>query len=90
MGWFSLGKKVASTITKIKPSVSGTGTKEVVEHFKKTVTGLKPGDKASIYKSTVAPYVRKWSGKKKDIITKKQKEIRKRNEESKKVFNKPK
>ena len=83
-------KTVAPDITKLKPSVKETGTKQVIEHYKKVVTGLKSEDKASIYKSTVAPYVRKWSGKKKDIITKKQKEIRKRNEESKKVFNKPK
>ena len=91
MGWFKVGQVIGSKVIKsVAPQVKKTGTKEVVEHFKKTVTGLKPGDKASIYKSTVAPYVRKWSGKKKDIMTKKQKEIQKRNEESKKLFKKPK
>ena len=73
-----------------KPQVKRTGTKNVIEHFKKTVTGLNPEDKASIYKTIVGPYVRKWSGKKKDIITKEQKKIQKRNEESKKLFKKPK
>ena len=66
MGFFSLGKKVLPTITKVKPSVKKTGTKGVIEHFKKRVTGLKPKDKASIYKTVVAPYVKKWSGKKGD------------------------
>ena len=59
-------KKVAETITKVKPSVKKTGTKDVIDHFKKTVTGLKPEDKASMYKTIVAPYVKKWSGKKGD------------------------
>ena len=54
MGFFSLGKKVLPTITKVKPSV------------KKTVKGLQSKDKASIYKTVVAPYVKKWSGKKGD------------------------
>ena len=58
--------KIYNVIKAIKPQVKKTGTKEVVEHFKKTVTGLKPQDKASIYKSTVAPFVKKWSGKKGD------------------------
>ena len=66
MGFFSLGKKVLPTITKVKPSVKKTGTKGVIEHFKKRVTGLEPKDKASIYKTIVAPYVKKWSGKKGD------------------------
>jgi len=90
MGWFSLGKKVLPTITKVKPSVQETGTKQIIKHFKKVVTKLKPESKAEIYKSTVAPYVRKWSGKKKDILTEKTKAIQKRNEESKKLFKKPK
>ena len=51
---------------RVKPQVKKTGTKDVIEHFKKTVTGLKPKDKASIYKTIVAPYVKKWSGKKGD------------------------
>ena len=71
MGFFSLGKKVLPTITKVKPSVKKTGTKDIVEHFKKTVTGLNPEAKASIYKRIVAPYVRKWSGKKGDKPPKK-------------------
>ena len=66
MGFFSLGKKVLPTITKVKPSVKKTGTKNVIDHFKKTVTGLNPEDKASMYKTIVAPYVKKWSGKKGD------------------------
>ena len=66
MGFFSLGKKVLPTITKVKPSVKKTGTKQVIEHFKKAVTKLKPEDKASMYKTIVAPYVKKWSGKKGD------------------------
>ena len=66
MGWFSLGKKVSPTITKVKPSVKKTGTKDIVDHFKKTVTGLEPPSKAKIYKKIVAPYVKKWSGKKGD------------------------
>ena len=49
-----------------KPQVKKTGTKNVIEHFKKRVTGLNPEDKASIYKTIVAPYVKKWSGKKGD------------------------
>ena len=32
---------------------------------------MKPEDKASIYKTHVAPYVRKWSGKKGDKHSKK-------------------
>ena len=71
MGFFSLGKKVLPTITKVKPSVKKTGTKDVIDHFKKTVTGLKPKDKASMYKTIVAPYVKKWSGKKGDKPSKK-------------------
>jgi hypothetical protein len=58
--------KIYNVIKAIKPQVKKTGTKDIVEHFKKTVTGLKPEDKASIYKKIVAPYVRKWSGKKGD------------------------
>ena len=49
-----------------KPQVKRTGTKDVIEHFKKRVTGLEPLQKGSIYKTIVAPYVRKWSGKKGD------------------------
>ena len=37
-----------------------------------------------------AQYMVKWSGKKKDILTEKTKAIQKRNEESKKLFKKPK
>ena len=67
VGWFIRGgKKVLPTITKVKPSVKKTGTKDIVDHFKKTVTGLEPPSKAKIYKKIVAPYVRKWSGKKGD------------------------
>ena len=62
MGWSTIPKVIKA----IKPQVKKTGTKEVIEHFKKTVTGLKPQDKASIYKTIVAPYVKKWSGKKGD------------------------
>ena len=58
--------KIYNVIKAIKPQVKRTGTKDVIEHFKKTVTGLKPKDKASIYKTIVAPYVKKWSGKKGD------------------------
>ena len=64
--WIRCAKKVAETMTYVKPQVKKTGTKEIVEHFKKTVTGLEPKDKASIYKTIVAPYVKKWSGKKGD------------------------
>ena len=71
---YKKAKKVAPDITKVKPSVSETGTKEVIEHYKKVVTGLKSEDKASIYKSTVAPYVKKWSGKKGDLPSKKKKD----------------
>ena len=67
MGWFKVGQVIGSKVIKsVAPQVKKTGTKEVVEHFKKTVTGLKPKDKASIYKTIVAPYVKKWSGKKGD------------------------
>ena len=59
------GKKVLEKLVP-KPQVKRTGTKDVIEHFKKRVTGLKPESKAEIYKSTIAPYVRKWSGKKGD------------------------
>ena len=86
MGWSTVPK----VIKFIKPQVKKTGTKELVEHFKKSVTGLTNKSKAEIYKSTVAPYVKKWSGKKKDILTEKTKAIQKRNEESKKLFKKPK
>ena len=58
--------KIYNVIKAIKPQVKKTGTKDLVEHFKKTVTGLEPRQKASIYKTHVAPYVRKWSGKKGD------------------------
>ena len=50
----------------IRTELKKTGTKDLVEHFKKTVTGLEPRQKASIYKTHVAPYVREWSGKKGD------------------------
>ena len=63
MGWSTIPK----IIKFIKHQVNKTGTKEVVEHFKKAVTGLTNKSKAEIYKSTVAPYVKKWSGKKADI-----------------------
>ena len=59
------GKKVLEKLVP-KPQVKKTGTKDIIDHFKKTVTKLKPEDKASIYKKIVAPYVRKWSGKKGD------------------------
>ena len=65
--------KIYNVIKAIKPQVKKTGTKEVVEHFKKTVTRLKPESKAEIYKSSVAPYVKKWSGKKGDLPSKKKK-----------------
>ena len=64
------GKKVLEKLVP-KPQVKKTGTKDVIEHFKKRVTGLKPEDKASIYKKIIAPYVRKWSGKKGDKPSKK-------------------
>ena len=54
-----------------KPQVKKTGTKEVIEHFKKAVSKMKPEEKASVYKTHVAPYVRKWSGKKGDKPSKK-------------------
>ena len=59
------GKKVLEKLVP-KPQVKKTGTKNVIEHFKKAVTGLEPQQKASIYKTHVAPYVKKWSGKKGD------------------------
>ena len=62
--------KIYNVIKAIKPQVKKTGTKDIVDHFKKTVTGLKPEDKASIYKRHVAPYVKKWSGKKGDLPSK--------------------
>ena len=58
--------KIYNVIKAIKPQVKKTRVKEVVDHFKKTVTGLEPRQKASIYKTHVAPYVREWSGKKGD------------------------
>ena len=67
-GWI---RGVWGAIKGTKPQVTKTGTKDIVEHFKKTVTKLKPEDKASIYKTHVAPYVRKWSGKKSDKPSKK-------------------
>ena len=66
-----VAEKVAETIVKVTPQVEKTGTKEVIEHFKKAVSKMKPEDKASIYKTHVAPYVRKWSGKKSDKPSKK-------------------
>ena len=67
MGWFKVGQAIGSKVIKsVAPQVKKTGTKEVIEHFKKVVTGLKPESKAEIYKSTIAPYVKKWSGKKGD------------------------
>jgi len=63
--------KIYNIIKAVRPQVTKTGTKDIVEHFKKTVTGLKPEDKAKIYKKIVAPYVRKWSGKKGDKPSKK-------------------
>ena len=62
-GWI---RGVWGAIKGTKPQVTKTGTKDIVDHFKKTVTGLKPEDKASIYKRIVAPHVRKWSAKKGD------------------------
>ena len=55
MGWFKVGQVIGSKVIK-----------SVAPQVKKTVTGLKPKDKASIYKTIVAPYVKKWSGKKGD------------------------
>ena len=66
-------RKVAETIVKVTPQVEKTGTKDVIEHFKKRVTGLEPLQKGSIYKTIVAPYVKKWSGKKGDLPSKKKK-----------------
>jgi hypothetical protein len=65
--------KIYNVIKAIKPQVKKTGTKDIIEHFKKTVTGLNPEAKASIYKTHVAPYVKKWSGKKGDLPSKKKK-----------------
>jgi hypothetical protein len=65
--------KIYNVIKAIKPQVKKTGTKDIIEHFKKTVTGLNPEAKASIYKRHVAPYVKKWSGKKGDLPSKKKK-----------------
>ena len=62
-GWI---RGVWGAIKGTKPQVKKTGTKEVIEHFKKAVKGLEPQHKASIYKTHVAPYVKKWSGKKGD------------------------
>ena len=62
-GWI---RGVWGAIKGTKAQVKETGTKQIVEHFKKVVTGLKPESKAEIYKSTVAPYVKKWSGTKGD------------------------
>jgi len=70
-GWI---RGVWGAIKGTKPQVTKTGTKEIIEHYKKVVTGLKSEDKASIYKSTVAPYVKKWSGKKGDLPSKKKKD----------------
>ena len=67
-GWI---RGVWGAIKGTKPQVKKTGTKEVIEHFKKAVKGLEPQHKASIYKTHVAPYVRKWSGKKSDKPSKK-------------------
>ena len=58
--------KIYNVIKAIAPQVKKTGTKDIIEHFKKAVTGLKPESKAEIYTSTVAPFVKKWSGKKGD------------------------
>ena len=63
--------KIYNVIKALAPQVKKTGTKEVIEHFKKAVSKMKPEDKASIYKTHVAPYVRKWSGKKSDKPSKK-------------------
>ena len=62
-GWI---RGVWGAIKGTKPQVKRTGTKDVIEHFKKRVTGLEPLQKGSIYKTIVAPYVKKWSGKKGD------------------------
>ncbi len=67
-GWI---RGVWGVIKGTKPQVKKTGTKEVIEHFKKAVKGLEPQQKASIYKTHVAPYVKKWSGKKGDKPSKK-------------------
>ena len=67
-GWI---RGVWGAIKGTKPQVTKTGTKDIIDHFKKTVTKLKPEDKASIYKKIIAPYVRKWSGKKGDKPSKK-------------------
>jgi hypothetical protein len=67
-GWI---RGVWGAIKGTKPQVKKTGTKEVIEHFKKAVKGLEPQQKASIYKTHVAPYVKKWSGKKGDKPSKK-------------------
>ena len=64
--WIKAGKAGWGAIKGTKPQVKKTGTKNVIEHFKKAVTGLEPQQKASIYKTHVAPYVKKWSGKKGD------------------------
>ena len=61
-----MASKYFKVINEITPQVKKTGTKDIVDHFKKTVTGLEPPSKAKIYKKIVAPYVRKWSGKKGD------------------------
>jgi len=67
-GWI---RGVWGAIKGTKPQVKKTGTKEVIEHFKKAVKELEPQHKASIYKTHVAPYVKKWSGKKGDKPSKK-------------------
>ena len=50
--------KIYNVIKAIAPQVKKTGTKDIIEHFKKAVTNLNPEDKAKIYKIHVAPYVK--------------------------------
>ena len=75
MAWLSLllkGKKVAGAIKSVKPQVKYTGTKHLINKFKKTVKNVKTTDDVMDRKVKAAQsihgFVKKYGGTKADEV----------------------
>ena len=73
MGWINLllkGKKVAGAIKSVKPQVKYTGTKSLIDKYKKTVDNVKTTDNVMDRKVKAAQsihgFVKKYGGTKAD------------------------
>jgi len=73
MGWLNIllkGKKVAGAISSVKPQVKYTGTKSLIDKFKKTVENVKSTPEVIKRKTKAAKeihgFVKKYRGTKAD------------------------